>query len=121
MDLNSVHSTIEAALKHKEIYVPYECVKVIQISRKRCHILQKSLHDAVVTEMCVLKYENGKIEYKFDFDEEFKELPRRPKMFENLLKIQKTKYKHVNAIKELFHRPTGTSMMSFPIIIISAR
>lgn len=137
MECDSVHSTIEAALKHKEIYVPYDYVKVTQTARKKVpYIVKKPPHtfflnyahkslmkydsirpgkavnEPVVTDIRVLKYENGKIEYKLDFDEEFKELPRRPKnvdwtneafpkLFENQLKIQKIKYKHLQEIKEI--------------------
>lgn len=135
MECDSVHSTIERALKNKEIYVPYDYVTVTIQARKGIpYVAKKSpsdfffnygykpllkydsirpgkvTGDAAVTDLRVLQYFGGKILYKLDFNNEFQELPRRPKninlsaadfpkLFPGALPITDRKFKDLQDIK----------------------
>lgn len=108
MECDSVHSSIEKALKNKEIYVPYDYVTVTTQARKKHPYLAKkpssdfflnygykpllkydsirpgkTVSDPAVTDLRVLQYHMGNILYKLDFDTKFQELPRRPRNINN--------------------------------------
>lgn len=107
MECDSVHSAIERALKHKEIYLPSDYIKITKQARLKNPYVVKSMDfdfflnyghkdslkyssirpsklnndvNAVVTNIRALKYFDGKIFFKLSFsDEEFTVVPTRPK------------------------------------------
>lgn len=104
MECDSVHSTIENALKNRDIYLPSYYHRISQEARKRnpyevfvptfdfFHdygykpLLKhtsirpgRSVGDPVVVQLKVIKYTCEGIFYKLQFDEDYRLLPHRPK------------------------------------------
>lgn len=134
MEGDSVHAMIENKLKNKDIYVPYEFVKYTKEARMKPfpydakylkHDFFKDYSkleyyrsirpgrktgDPVVTDIHCLKYDPaGVIQYKLQFDDEYKDIPRRPskvcldieikKLHTARLSIQASKFKHLQELK----------------------
>lgn len=105
MEVDSVHSVLENAIKKKDgIYLPHEFAQLTREARKapfpyRSEVVYhdyfkdyssplrytsirpgSKASDPLVVDLRWLKYSpNGIIQYKLDFDEDFKNLPQRPK------------------------------------------
>lgn len=104
MECDSVHSSIETALKNKEIYLPSDYLKVTNEARSKNHYTVKNFDHTffknfgdknlikyssirpsklvggkTVTDIRVLRYISGKIFFKINFDDSFEEIPTRPK------------------------------------------
>lgn len=103
MECDSVHSTIESALKNRDIYLPSDYHRISQEARKRKYdvfvptfdffrdygykpLLKhtsirpgRSVGDPVVVQLKTIKYTCEGISYKLQYDEEYRLLPHRPK------------------------------------------
>lgn len=104
MGCDSVNSTIESALKNRDIYLPSDYHRISQEARKRNPYdvfvptfdffrdygyksllkhksirLGRSAGDPVVVQLKAIKYTSKGISYKLQFDEEYRLLPKRPK------------------------------------------
>nr|XP_026498301.1 uncharacterized protein LOC113402304 [Vanessa tameamea] len=135
MEVESVHSIIERKLKNREIYLPsqyssitkearlnpspYEVATVEHTFFKDYSIKNNFIYDTIrpgrgtgvncVVDLRALKYNpNGTIDYKLDYNDEFRPLPRRPKriepslppqLFTHRLPISKSKYEHLQQLK----------------------
>ena len=137
MEVDSVHSVIERKLKHLEIFLPsqyslvtkearsnpspYEVAIVDHTFFKDYSIKSYLIYDTIhpgrgtgakrVVDIRVLKYNpNGTIDFKLSYDEQFKQLPQRPKrvqpvippqLFTERLPISKSKYDHLQQLKSV--------------------
>nr|CAH7727345.1 unnamed protein product [Callosobruchus chinensis] len=103
MECDSVHATIEKKLRNKKIEIPNDYHRLTEASRQKpfpyevispnfdffrnynCSFVYNSIRpgkrtvDPTVTEIRALRYEQGIISYKLDFDQDFVPLPHRPK------------------------------------------
>lgn len=137
MECDSVHSAIETRLKNKEIYLPSDYLRITREARSASPYIaiskefdffrnfgEKSLlkyksirpsrmgdSSSLVTDIRVLRYKDGKISYKVNFNSEFQELPIRPSkinlgnvtfppLYKSRIPITKTKYEHLQVIKK---------------------
>lgn len=138
MECDSTHSIIERKLKNRKIHIPSDYIRLTEEARRKpcpldaiyvthdfflnyaddsCKMYEsirpgKKAHDPTVTDIRVLKYENGSISYKLSFDDEFTELPIRKKksstnqpivlnkLHAGKLKIPETKWKHLQILKK---------------------
>ena len=137
MEVDSVHSVVERKLKHLEIFLPsqyslvtkearrnpspYEVAMVDHTFFKDYSIKSYFIYDTIrpgrgtgskcVVDIRVLKYNpNGTIDFKLSYDEQFKQLPQRPKrvqpvippqLFTERLPISKSKYDHLQQLKSV--------------------
>lgn len=137
MECDSVHSAIECKLKSREITLPSQYATVTREARKKPRPYKalyldhsfftdysdkrlwmydsirpgRKLNDPTVTDLRVIKYDpKGVIFYKLDFTDDFKELPRRPKivkekefprLYMERLKIKKSKWEHLQQLKKV--------------------
>lgn len=136
MEGDSVHAKIENKLKNKEIYLPYEFVRLTKEARSNPFPYDvkylkfdffrdfskldyyssirpgRKAGDPIVTDIHVLKYNpSGIIQYKLKFDDEYKDLPRRPSkvqvdvhlknLHERRLPIQRSKWIHLQELKSV--------------------
>lgn len=133
MECDSVHATIEKRLKNRKIFLPSDYARLTEEARTdpepyevkiasfdffknfNDHLIYTSIRpgkktgDATVIDIRALLYSTkGVISYKLNFDEEYKELPHRPKQMESYnfnrlhqarLKIKKQKYDHLQQLK----------------------
>ncbi|CAG9772937.1 unnamed protein product [Ceutorhynchus assimilis] len=135
MECDSVHANIERKLKNREIHLPSDYLSVTREARQNPrpyeaidldfsfflnfasneHLRYSSIRpgrlkdDPTVTDIKALKYENGKIEVKINYDTEWQELPARPKeipiiekyprMLNQRCKIPDNKWKHLQELK----------------------
>ncbi|XP_054270099.1 uncharacterized protein LOC128991320 [Macrosteles quadrilineatus] len=139
MEGDSVHALIERKLKNKEVYSPYELVKYTKEAREKPFPYEakylyndffkdfskisyydsirpgRKTGDPVVTDIHVLKYKpEGKIMYKMNYDDAYKDLPRRPQnvdpsskpgaLYKGRLSITEKKYKHLQELKAVIPR-----------------
>nr|CAH7740939.1 unnamed protein product [Callosobruchus chinensis] len=121
-------------LRNKKIEIPNDYHRLTEASRQKpfpyevispnfdffrnynCSFVYNSIRpgkrtvDPTVTEIRALRYEQGIISYKLDFDQDFVPLPHRPKknpdlidtfpqLFQNKLSISKKKFDHLQDIK----------------------
>ncbi|KAK9745449.1 hypothetical protein QE152_g6956 [Popillia japonica] len=138
MECDAVHSRIERKLKRRVTQLPSEYISVIREARSNptpldvCYLTYKDFlnyddktsfiynsirpgrvpYDPVVTNLRALKYTpEGRIFYKIDFDDDYKELPHRPKainikaisfrrVFQQRLKIKYCKWIHLQHLKQ---------------------
>lgn len=139
MECDSAHALIERKLKRRQITLPSQYVDIIYEARKRpfpfevvylshdffknyddksvirFHSIRpgKAKTDPTVNDLRCLRYDsNGKIFFKINFDEEFKELPQRPikpplpndfclkPLFNGRLPIKQSKWKHLQELKK---------------------
>lgn len=149
MEGDSVHAKIENKLKNKDVYVPYEFVKYTLEARmnpfpyeakylkhdffKDFSMLEyypsirpgRKAGDPVVTDVHCLRYQpNGIIQYKLKFDDEYKDIPRRPskvnveielkKLHTKRLPIPSSKYKHLQELKSVIPQDYHTFYDSIP-------
>lgn len=132
-----MHACIERKLKNRDIYLPSDYVKATKEARKKpCpydvkylsfnffkDFSTKSLQyydsvrpgrksgDPTVTEVREFQYSDGNIKCKLSFDEELKELPRRPNkvnryeipqnLYNERLKIPDRKWQHLQELKSV--------------------
>ncbi|CAG4936700.1 unnamed protein product [Parnassius apollo] len=136
MEVDSIHSTIEQKLRNRrEVYTPADYIPIIQSARQRprpyetiyCSsddfyafqaVYYKSIRpgnkigDPCVNDVVAFQYTpNGIIHYKLRFQDEWAELPVRPKRLESLpdhpklytgpIPIEASKYTHLQELKEL--------------------
>lgn len=135
MECDSVHSSIETKLKNKTIYVPQDYIEICKSSRNPPYNVKyldhsffnnyadkqnqkyKSIRpgnktgDACVTNIRQLKYEDGKIAYKlnYDNDSEWQEIPQKcsnvvsqyPKLYKSRQKITSRKFKDLQDLKSV--------------------
>ncbi|XP_041359493.1 uncharacterized protein LOC121375878 isoform X1 [Gigantopelta aegis] len=140
MECDSVHSTVEGKLKHRPIYCPANYIDVLHSARPRQPYTVKYLSydffkdhrhpwmynsirpgskagDPVVTDIRVLKYTpDGTIQYKLQYTDEFRDLPRRSRSRLSIEGIQEctvqqllsgpvpisgTKYNHLQELKSV--------------------
>nr|CAI5823227.1 unnamed protein product [Callosobruchus analis] len=136
MECDSVHSCIERKLKNREIHLPsdyisaskeartkpfpYEVVKLgfdfFKDYSKPCCLKYNSIrpgrkpNEPTVTDIRALSYNvEGYIDYKLNFDEDWKQLPSRhkasnevpiyPPLNKSKLPIKKSKFDHLQALK----------------------
>ncbi|XP_050518028.1 uncharacterized protein LOC126892515 [Diabrotica virgifera virgifera] len=128
MECDSVHSAIETKLKHREIHLPSDYASATKEARSKPFPYEvklvdyqffknyanedtwrytsirpgRKVGDPVVTDLRALLYTiDGKIQYKLNFDDEWSELPIRPKIIpepiytplhDKVLPISSTKY-----------------------------
>lgn len=132
MECDSVHSVIERSLRHREIHLPSDYASVTIEARKtpkpygvklldytffKDFSLSNNLRyssirpgrratDPVINDIKCIKYEpNGSIEYKLSYNEDYIQLPIRPKMLPVILnypplfsappKIKTEKWQHL--------------------------
>lgn len=105
MECDSVHSAIETKLKNKDIYLPGQYCTLTREARRKPFPYESNFHDytffknysgknfmiydsirpgrttgdPTVVDIRAIKYTNGEISIKINFDEEYSPLPRRPK------------------------------------------
>lgn len=138
MEVDSVHSLIERKLKNKSIHLPSDFLRITKEARctpepyrvkeltfdftknyggKNLLVYDnirpgKKPTDPKVTHIRAIKYNNGKIYTKTNFDEDFKTLPHRarkpcsplstfPQMFNSPLKIQRRKWQDLQELKSV--------------------
>lgn len=106
MECDSVHSAIETALKHKEIYLPSDYLKTTREARiknpyvaihknfdffldygdkramKYTSIRPGRSNGPTVTDIRVIQYKDSKIQIKLSFEGQFEDLPTRPRMLD---------------------------------------
>jgi len=138
MECDSTHALIERKLKGREITLPYQYAEIILEARKnpfpfdveyltfdffkkyddKCLIRYDSIRpgkiksDPSVVDLRCLKYTpDGAIQYKINYEDNYKILPQRPKLpplqkntsfeplFSKRLPIKDTKYKHLQDLK----------------------
>lgn len=134
MECDSVHAVIEKKLKNRVIHLPSDYVAVAKEARtnprpyevkylsydffsdyasdKLCSSIRPG--SMKVTELRCLKYlPEGKIMYKCNFSEDYKELPQRlkalkknpryvpPRLYNNPIKIKTTKWQHLQQLKDV--------------------
>ncbi|CAG2254832.1 unnamed protein product [Mytilus edulis] len=140
MECDSIHSTIERKLRNKPIYCPQNYIDLIKDARPHQPYDVKYLSheffgkyselkyyssirpgnrvgDPVVTNIRVLKYtEDGSIQYKLDFSDQYQDLPRRSKvglpsvddtierLYLSQVPIKKAKYQHLQELKAVIPR-----------------
>lgn len=137
MEADSMHSTIERKIKNRTINVPADYVSICQQARlnPRPYVVKYLAHnifkkmdalkfyssirpgkksgDPVVTQIRALKYQDGQIQFKFNFSDEWINLPQRinssiqplhfeilPNLYNEPLKISKEKYDHLQFLKK---------------------
>lgn len=139
MECDSVHATIEKKLKNKTISIPNDYHRITMEARVNpkpyevlCPTFEffynfnvdlvyesirpgKKPTEPTVTDIRVLKYEKGNIEYKLNFDDNlYTPLPQRPKkpikkiedfpkLHAGKLPITQKKYQHLQEIKTKLH------------------
>lgn len=140
MECDSVHATIEKKLKNKTISIPNDYHRITMEARVNpkpyevvsptfqffhnfnMHLVYESIRpgknkpeEPSVTNIRVLKYEKGNIEFKLNFEDNFfTPLPHRPKrsikkiehfpqLHDEKLPITQRKYKHLQEIKTKLH------------------
>lgn len=137
MECDSVHSSIECKLKNREIHLPSDYSTICKEARSKpgpysskyvthdffrdystselCRYSSirpgKKTGDPVVTNLRALMYDpSGVISYKLDFDDDWKELPTRPKpvtvtefpaLFNDKLKMKKRKWNDLQELKSV--------------------
>lgn len=139
MECDSVHARIENTLKGREIYIPHDYVRYTELARKKPspYVAEKLSfsdfkdfsakkyqryptirpgrikNDPVVTDLRVLRYlPNGDIEYKVNFDKDYKLLPQRkkseqftspvyPTLHRAALPIETRKWQHLQELKSV--------------------
>lgn len=136
MEVDSIHSTIEQKLrKRREVYTPADYIPIIQSARQLprpyetiyCSsddfrafepVYYKSIRpgnkvgDPCVNDVVGFQYSpDGIIRYKLSFQDEWTDLPVRPKRLETLpdhpnlymgpIPIEESKYRHLQELKEL--------------------
>ena len=135
IECDSIHSCIERKLKNRDVYLPSEYIRISKEARKNPfpyevieldhtffkdftgNIKYSSIRpgrkagDPTVTDIKCILYENGTIRYKLNFDDNFQEVPIRPKIFNysipptqlNLerISILKQKWDHLQQLKEV--------------------
>lgn len=132
MECDSVHSTIERRMKNRDIYSPSNYAEIIKEARQKKSQYQvkyinhqffqdysqikyyssirpgKRVGDSTVNDLRALKYcPAGNIQYKLDFDEDWKSLPQRnnnitgeiKSLYKNSLAIKGDKYNHLQSLK----------------------
>ncbi|KAG4067983.1 hypothetical protein HA402_010669, partial [Bradysia odoriphaga] len=138
MECDSAHAKIEKKLKDCSINVPTDYVAVTRSARKTVkvngirkdcpfdveylshdffknfadpRISRSKAHDPTVNQLRAMIYlPNGRVMYKIDFNEEYRDLPRKilpynyslhepDKLHTDCLKITKTKYNHLQQLK----------------------
>lgn len=136
MECDSVHSVIERKLKNRDIFLPYDYVSITKTARLKPFpydveylehqffkkyddpklMRYKSIRpgrttkDPTVTDLREIRYcIDGKINYKLDFSDDYKDLPQRYKevstdilpqnLFQRRIKISKLKFDHLQDIK----------------------
>lgn len=134
MEVDSVHALIERKLKHKEIYLPFDYCQAAIEARKTPFPYEtkymtfeffrdfsnivyynsirpgRNTGDPTVIDISALRYlPSGKIETKLDFDQQFEDLPRRPRpidkstvpkhMYSHRLPIPLRKWQHLQELK----------------------
>lgn len=137
MECDSVHALIEKKLKYRIIQLPSEYISVIREARSKpkpfdvCYLTHdqfinfddkssfiynsirpgRNVNDPTVTDLRALMYTpEGKLFYKINFDDDYKELPQRPKqnnikivlfqrLFQERLKIKHSKWLHLQQLK----------------------
>ncbi|CAG2225419.1 unnamed protein product [Mytilus edulis] len=140
MECDSIHSTIERKLRNKPIYCPQNYIDLIKDARPHQPYDVKYLSheffgkyselkyyssirpgnrvgDPVVTNIRVLKYtEDGSIQYKLNFSDQYQDLPRRSKvglpsvddtierLYLSQVPIKKAKYQHLQELKAVIPR-----------------
>ncbi|VDI01121.1 Hypothetical predicted protein [Mytilus galloprovincialis] len=140
MECDSIHSTIERKLRNKPIYCPQNYIDLIKDARPHQPYDVKYLSheffgkyselkyyssirpgnrvgDPVVTNIRVLKYtEDGSIQYKLDFSDQYQDLARRSKvglpsvddtierLYLSQVPIKKAKYQHLQELKAVIPR-----------------
>lgn len=152
MECDSVHALIERKIKGKDIYLPADYVRATKEARKkpapyetqvlkrtffknfaekkhmRYHSIRpgRSKDDPTVTDIKALSYSpDGIIRYKLDFDDEWRELPIRPKsitvtdcsypqLHKSTLKISYSKWKHLQELKSVIPEDCHTFYDNLP-------
>lgn len=140
MECDSVHAAIERKLKNREIHVPSDYITVTKEARRKptpyeaIHVSQNLLKnygdkstwsynsirpgrkagDPAVVDLRAIKYNpEGTISYKINFDDDWTELPIRPKKlssvtYSNLhdapIPIASTKFNHLQQLKDVLPR-----------------
>ena len=140
MECDSVHSTIEQKLRNKPIYCPQNYVDLIKEARQnQPYTVMYLSHDffgnysdlkyyssirpgsrvgdPVVTDIRVLKYtEDGSLQYKLNFADQYQDLPRRCKvghpsaddkidrLYSSQVPIKKAKFQHLQELKSVIPR-----------------
>lgn len=138
MEVDSVHATIERKLKNASIYCPAEYAAVMRTAQsKPSPYVMKYLDyrffqdhsitvnvpsirpgskvgDPTVTNVCALKYEDGSIQYKLKFSDDWQDLPRPRRARQSLARkvelpplslyqdhrpINDSKYEHLQQLK----------------------
>ncbi|CAG2231291.1 unnamed protein product [Mytilus edulis] len=140
MECDSIHSTIERKLRNKPIYCPQNYIDLIKDARPHQPYDVKYISheffgkyselkyyssirpgnrvgDPVVTNIRVLKYtEDGSLQYKLDFSDQYQDLARRSKvglpsvddtierLYLSQVPIKKAKYQHLQELKAVIPR-----------------
>ncbi|CAB3249531.1 unnamed protein product [Arctia plantaginis] len=140
MECDSVHATIERKLKNREIHVPSDFISVTKEARKKPtpyeaihvdHSFVKDYSDKstwryssirpgrkdgdpVVVDIRALSYNPaGTIAYKINFDDDWTDLPIRPKTLRSInysnlhsapIPIASTKFNHLQQLKDVLPR-----------------
>lgn len=143
MECDSVHSLIERKLKNKEIHLPSDYATITKEARSRPkpyivkildfsffkdysqseHLRYSSIRpgkmafDPVINDIKCIQYsKEGKITVKLDYEQEFMDLPVRPKRMGVILdyppllnapcKIKKEKFQHLQELKSVLPKDT---------------
>lgn len=152
MEVDSVHSAIEGEMKEKDIFLPSQYLQITKDARKnqygpyRATLLDYNFFqnycdasvsrydsirpgykngEPVVTDLRCLQYDpSGIIRFKLDFDEEYRQLPRRPrkslphgevpKLYRQQIPIPKDKYSDLLAMKDLIPKDSFHFYESLP-------
>ncbi|KAL4703584.1 hypothetical protein ACJJTC_003344 [Scirpophaga incertulas] len=119
MECDSVHAAIERKLKNREIHIPSDFISVtLEAGRKT--------GDPVVVDIRAIKYSReGIIFYKLKFDDDWTELPIRPKKiplvtYSNLhaepIPIASTKFHHLQQLKAVLPRDCHSFYDNLPYV-----
>lgn len=152
MECDSVHALIERKLKGKDIYLPADYVRATMEARKKpvpyeTRVLKRTFfknfaekkgmryhsirpgrfkNDPTVTDVKALSYSpDSIIRYKLDFDDEWRELPIRPKsiavtdcsypqLHKSTLKLSYSKWKHLQELKSVIPEDCHTFYDNLP-------
>lgn len=151
MECDSVHSAIETKLKNREIHLPSDYVTITKEARKgnpyetvqadhtffkhyanSDTFVYKSIRpgrragDPQVVDLRAIKYNPDlTISFKINFDDEWRELPQRPKLrsetnyhqlYSARLPIQSSKFNHLQQLKEVLPSDCHSYYDSLPYV-----